>query len=97
VLLGVGAGFSIADTLDGLTPTEQQTFGVIMMTDGAVNVLGGFSSVFLATPVESTWEIYQSFKGPRAGAPMLPPPAAPPTFGFAPIRDGAMLFSSMRF
>jgi hypothetical protein len=98
IVMGVGAGFAIADPISGLTVSEQQLFGTLLMGGGAVNVFGGFSQIFIETPVESTWEIYQSFKGPGAGygAPM-PQPLPPPTFGFAPLRDGVLVTSQMRF
>lgn len=96
LVMGVGAGFAIADPVGGLSQSEQQTLGALLVSGGAVNTLGGFGSLFLETEVESTWETYQSFKGPNAGlTPPMPMPA--PTFGVAPTRGGAMVVSGVRF
>ncbi len=79
--LGVGAGFAIADTFsDNISRTEQQAIGAVLMGAGVANVAGGFTGIFLQTPIESTWEIYQSMKG---GPVALPPP--PPRVGFTPL------------
>lgn len=81
VALGIGAGFSIADPIGSLDQTEQQALGTVLMGAGTANIATGFTGIFLQTPIESTWEIYQSFKtGP------MPMPAGPPQFGFVPLR-----------
>ena len=96
LVMGVGTGFAIADPFGGLSRSEQQTLGAIMVSGGGVSVLGGFGSIFLESEVESTWATYQSFKGDGAGL-IGPMPVATPTFGITPMRNGAMVTSGIQF
>jgi hypothetical protein len=82
IVMGVGTGFAIADPIsDNISRPEQQAMGAVLLGAGAANVAAGFTGFFLETPVESTWDVYASWKG----GPIVVP-APPPRFGFAPLR-----------
>lgn len=83
VAMGVGTGFAVAEPIGDIDRTEQQALGAALIGVGATTVLTGFAQVFLETPIESTWDVYSSFKTPS-----LPPMMIQrPTVGFVPLRS----------